>query len=60
MCALIESPSAPQAVALPLYQQAQVLAVGNEVSGVQRGNGLAGPFSTAAQWRGTPSENDGY
>ena len=58
--AKVESVLWSQAVALPLYQQAQVLAVGNEVSGVQRGNGLAGPFSTAAQWRGTPSENDGY
>ncbi|GAB2660249.1 ABC transporter family substrate-binding protein [Saccharopolyspora gloriosae] len=58
--AKVESVLWSQAVALPLYQQAQVLAFGREVRGVQRGNGLAGPFSTAAQWQGTPSDNDGY
>ena len=58
--AKVESVLWSRAVALPLYQQAQVLVSGREVRGVQQGNGLAGPFSTAAQWRGTPSENDGY
>ncbi|WP_243789876.1 ABC transporter family substrate-binding protein [Saccharopolyspora gloriosae] len=58
--ARVESVLWSQAVALPLYQQAQVLAFGREVHGVQRGDGLAGPFSTAAEWQGTPSDNDGY
>lgn len=58
--AKVESVLWSQAVALPLYQQAQVLAFGRDVTGVQRGNGLAGPFSTAADWKGTPSDNDGY
>lgn len=49
-----------QAVAVPLYQQAQVLAVGPRVMGIAPGNGFAGPFSTAAQWLGTPVKNDGY
>lgn len=49
-----------RAIALPLYQQAQVLVQGRSVSGVQTGNGLAGPFSTAANWLGTPAENDGW
>lgn len=47
-------------VAVPLYQQAQVLAVRKEVEGVRPGNGLAGPFSTAAQWLGTHADDDGY
>ncbi|MCA1185440.1 MULTISPECIES: ABC transporter family substrate-binding protein [Saccharopolyspora] len=58
--AKVESVLWSQAVALPLYQQAQVLAFGRDVTGVQRGNGLSGPFSTAADWKGTPSDNDGY
>ncbi|MGW5643304.1 ABC transporter family substrate-binding protein [Saccharopolyspora sp. NPDC003752] len=48
------------AVALPLYQQAQVMALRREATGVEAGNGLAGPFSTAAKWIGTPADNDGY
>ncbi|GAA4612788.1 ABC transporter substrate-binding protein [Saccharopolyspora hordei] len=47
-------------VALPLYQQAQVMALGPEVEGVEPGHGLAGPFSTAARWLGTYADNDGY
>ena len=49
-----------QVIAVPLYQQSQVMAVRRGVAGVQAGNGLAGPFSTAAQWVGTPADNDGY
>nr|WP_218863128.1 ABC transporter family substrate-binding protein [Actinopolyspora biskrensis] len=45
------------AVALPLYQEAQVLAVRREVSGVEDGPGFAGPFSSAGDWVGTPGEN---
>lgn len=56
----VESVLWRDAIALPLYQQAQVLALSNEATGVQAGNGFAGPFSTAAQWLGTPAENDGY
>jgi ABC-type transport system substrate-binding protein len=41
------------AVTLPLYQAADVLAVGNEVSGVTDGAGFAGPFATAAFWKRT-------
>ncbi|MFI0463505.1 ABC transporter family substrate-binding protein [Saccharopolyspora sp. 5N102] len=48
------------AVALPLYQQAQVMALRREATGIEAGNGLAGPFSTAAKWIGTPADNDGY
>ncbi|CAM00338.1 ABC-type transport system substrate-binding protein [Saccharopolyspora erythraea NRRL 2338] len=48
------------AVAVPLYQQAQVLALGRDVRGVQPGHGFAGPFSTADQWLGTPAKNDGW
>ncbi|WP_223839542.1 ABC transporter family substrate-binding protein [Saccharopolyspora pogona] len=48
------------AVALPLYQQAQVMALRREVTGVEAGNGLAGPFSTAARWVGTHADSDGY
>ena len=49
-----------QAVALPLYQQAQVMAYRKNVPGLDPGNGLAGPFSTAARWIGEPSNDDGY
>ncbi|MBB5153431.1 ABC transporter family substrate-binding protein [Saccharopolyspora phatthalungensis] len=56
----VESVLWRDAVALPLYQQAQVMALRREVSGVQPGNGLSGPFSTAAQWVGTPADKDGY
>ncbi|RCW42768.1 ABC-type transport system substrate-binding protein [Halopolyspora algeriensis] len=45
-----------QAVALPLYQQAQVLAVRSEIKGVGPGHGFAGPFSSAGKWVGTPGE----
>ncbi|RKT83342.1 ABC-type transport system, substrate-binding protein [Saccharopolyspora antimicrobica] len=48
------------AVALPLYQQAQVLALRPEVKGVEPGHGMSGPFSSAAQWLGTYADNDGY
>ncbi|MFC7343204.1 ABC transporter family substrate-binding protein [Saccharopolyspora griseoalba] len=56
----VESELWEQAIALPLYQQSSVLAVRNEVRGVDLGNGLAGPFSTADRWLGTPAESDGY
>ncbi|GAA0513671.1 ABC transporter family substrate-binding protein [Saccharopolyspora thermophila] len=56
----VESVVWREAIALPLYQQAQVLAVRREVTGVQAGFGLSGPFSTAADWVGTPADNDGY
>ncbi|GAA4841365.1 ABC transporter family substrate-binding protein [Saccharopolyspora rosea] len=56
----IESTLWNQAIAVPLYQQSQVMAVRRGVGGIQVGNGLAGPFSTAAQWVGTPADNDGY
>jgi ABC-type transport system substrate-binding protein len=56
----VESALWSQAIALPLYQQAQVMALRRSVSGVQPGFGFAGPLSTAAQWLGTPSDNDGY
>ncbi|GAA2332264.1 ABC transporter family substrate-binding protein [Saccharopolyspora halophila] len=58
--ASVESEVWEEAIALPLYQQAQVLAVRDDVKGVEVGNGLAGPFSTAAQWLGTPADSDGY
>lgn len=58
--AKVESVLWSEAIALPLFQLTQVLATGSEVSGVQPGHGLAGPFSTAPQWKGTPSDNDGY
>ncbi|GAB3284524.1 ABC transporter family substrate-binding protein [Parasphingorhabdus pacifica] len=58
--AKIESVLWSRAIALPLYQQAQVLVQRRDVSGVQEGNGLAGPFSTAADWKGTPAEDDGW
>lgn len=56
----VESALWRDAIALPLYQQAQVLALSKDAKGVEAGNGFAGPFSTAAQWMGTPAENDGY
>ncbi|MGP4021516.1 ABC transporter family substrate-binding protein [Saccharopolyspora sp. 5N708] len=56
----VESQLWRDAIALPLYQQAQVLALRREVTGVEPGNGLAGPFSTAAGWLGTPADSDGY
>nr|WP_228046973.1 ABC transporter family substrate-binding protein [Saccharopolyspora sp. HNM0983] len=56
----VESVLWRDAVAVPLYQQAQVLAVRKEVEGVRPGNGFAGPFSTAAQWLGTHADDDGY
>ncbi|KEI43277.1 ABC transporter family substrate-binding protein [Saccharopolyspora rectivirgula] len=49
-----------QAIALPLYQQAPVYVVGQDVQGVDRGSGFAGPFSTAARWLGTPADRDGW
>ncbi|GAA2811812.1 ABC transporter family substrate-binding protein [Saccharopolyspora taberi] len=58
--ARVEAAVWDQAVALPLYQQAQVLALRRDVTGVQPGHGFAGPFSTAAQWLGTPAKNDGW
>ncbi|WP_347567585.1 ABC transporter family substrate-binding protein [Actinopolyspora sp. BKK1] len=45
------------AVALPLYQEAQVLAVRREISGVEDGPGFAGPFSSAGDWVGAPGES---
>ncbi|WP_244515236.1 ABC transporter family substrate-binding protein [Actinopolyspora xinjiangensis] len=45
------------AVALPLYQEAQVLAVSREVSGVRDGAGFAGPFSSVGEWVGAPGES---
>lgn len=58
--ARVESQLWSQAVAVPLYQQAQVLVQRREVPGVDVGNGLSGPFSTAANWLGRPAENDGW
>ncbi|SDZ02883.1 ABC-type transport system, substrate-binding protein [Saccharopolyspora shandongensis] len=58
--AVVEQVLWRDAVALPLYQQAQVMALRREATGVEAGNGLAGPFSTAAKWIGTPADNDGY
>ncbi|MFL6122272.1 ABC transporter family substrate-binding protein [Actinophytocola sp.] len=43
------------AVALPLYQDAEVLAVRGEVTGVTDGAGFAGPFAGAAFWKRTSS-----
>ncbi len=43
------------AVAIPLYQEAETLAVRPEMSGVDIGPPLAGPFATAPQWRRSPS-----
>jgi ABC-type transport system substrate-binding protein len=39
------------AVSLPLYQQADVLAVRTELSGVSAGVGFTGPFAGAAFWQ---------
>jgi ABC-type transport system substrate-binding protein len=39
------------AVAIPLYQEADVLAVRGEVTGVTAGAGFAGPFADAAFWK---------
>jgi ABC-type transport system substrate-binding protein len=58
--AKVEAQLWSQSIAVPLYQQTMVMAVRRDVHGVERGDGFAGPFSTAAQWVGTPSENDGY
>ncbi|HEX2131573.1 MAG TPA: ABC transporter family substrate-binding protein [Actinophytocola sp.] len=41
------------AVAVPLFQQAETLAVRTDVSGVSPGPPLAGPFAGAAEWRRT-------
>jgi ABC-type transport system substrate-binding protein len=41
------------AVALPLFQEADVLAVRSEVTGVTDGAGFAGPFAGAAFWNRT-------
>ena len=41
------------AVAMPLYQDADVLAVRGEVTGVTAGAGFAGPFAGAAFWNRT-------
>lgn len=38
------------AVAIPLFQEADVLAVRGEVAGVSDGTGFAGPFADAAFW----------
>jgi ABC-type transport system substrate-binding protein len=58
--ARVESALWAQAVSLPLYQQAQVVAVRREVSGVRIGPAFTGPFSSAAQWLGPPSNTPGY
>ncbi|MFC4853194.1 ABC transporter family substrate-binding protein [Actinophytocola glycyrrhizae] len=42
------------AVAIPLYQEADVLAVRDELSGVSAGAGFAGPFAGAAFWTRSP------
>jgi ABC-type transport system substrate-binding protein len=39
------------AVAIPLYQEADVLAVRGELTGVTPGAGFAGPFAGAAFWK---------
>lgn len=56
----VESKVWEQAVAVPLYQDAQVLAVRRDVQGVQSGGGFAGPFAGAADWVGTPMDHDGW
>ena len=58
--AQVEAQLWERGVAVPLYQQAQIMAARPEVPGIQPGNGLSGPFSTAGEWVGTPSEDDGY
>ena len=42
-------------IAIPLYQEADVLAVRDELSGVSAGAGFAGPFAAAAFWKRSPS-----
>ena len=42
-------------IAIPLYQEADVLAVRDELSGVSAGAGFAGPFAGAAFWKRSPS-----
>jgi ABC-type transport system substrate-binding protein len=42
-----------QSVSVPLYQEAETLAVRSEMSGVDIGPSLAGPFAGAAAWRRT-------
>ncbi len=42
-------------IAIPLYQEADVLAVRGELSGVSAGAGFAGPFAGAAFWKRSPS-----
>lgn len=44
-----------QAVSVPLYQEADTLAVRAEMSGVTPGPPLAGPFPGAPEWRRTPN-----
>jgi hypothetical protein len=43
------------AIAIPLYQEADVLAVRGEVTGVTDGAGFAGPFAGAAFWKRSAS-----
>ncbi|MBA8822924.1 ABC-type transport system substrate-binding protein [Saccharopolyspora lacisalsi] len=52
----VESTLWARAVALPLYQHAQVLAISREVKGVEQGNGFASPLDTAGNWIGAPAE----
>ncbi|HEX4701686.1 MAG TPA: ABC transporter family substrate-binding protein [Pseudonocardiaceae bacterium] len=42
-----------QAVEIPLFQVSDVLVVGPQVSGVDSGSPMAGPFSGAAEWNRT-------
>jgi ABC-type transport system substrate-binding protein len=42
-----------QAVSIPLYQEAETLAVRPEMSGVDIGSSLSGPFAGAAAWKRT-------
>ncbi|WP_459706882.1 ABC transporter family substrate-binding protein [Actinophytocola sp. KF-1] len=42
-------------IAIPLYQEADVLAVRGELAGVTAGAGFAGPFAGAAFWKRSPS-----
>jgi ABC-type transport system substrate-binding protein len=57
--ARVESALWSQAIALPLYQEAQVVAVRSGPGGVRPGSGFAGPLSTVAQWPGAPSPSTG-
>lgn len=43
-----------QVVAVPLFQPADVLATGADVTGVDPGPPFAGPFTTANTWKRTP------